>query len=581
MTENKCALDWNDAECERGGFSLIGQFISEKQVNVTTFRKMIAKIWNVKHKVEISEEKDNAFVFSFGKKEEYDRVWRDSPWAFDGCLLNLRPWTKLLTVEEVRMNKCLYWVQIHNIPKEAMTKKNIVRMGTMVGEVICFEEPRIDDCNVRSFGRIRVEVDLQKPLKAGFWLDRPGDLGRIWAKVKYEKLQSFCYGCGIVGHDVKKCKNEMAMSEVYPQVPMYSAELRVNPVRAIAAVIMIREGEYDSVQMGSARESTSLKEHVDNGKAKGKNIMQAVTQQGSTGSEGALSVNSPEEKTNEAKILSESGPSGEKADATSPLRRHKGRAYNREESKGKMVNRACRKIDFNIGLENMDEAHETNEIRRMGMANLGPGRGGPKCKEVVKEEISHGPNCEYPCRVSEPQKVPTQISDVRSEGEGQSSTKTTEETRMIMSKSPYFVELPEESEESSGDMNRMKMSPRIEEVSPPRKPTLLQLTYEKVLVSKLERVNLKRTAEEGWEESEMCRIKRNKLEIIEERVPKLKEPKVITRGRKISPKKKKVGKGRAITKVLKLVEVPVRQLTNVELISEGLGGLPSKTTKEP
>ena len=140
MEENKCAIDWEDAENKKGGFSLIGKLVSTKQVNVSIFRRMIVRIWNLKEKIEISDEKDNSFVFHFGNKEEYERVLRDSPWAFDGCLLNLRPWTELITVNEVLMDKCLYWVQIHNIPKEAMTKKNIVAMGSMIGEVICFEE---------------------------------------------------------------------------------------------------------------------------------------------------------------------------------------------------------------------------------------------------------------------------------------------------------------------------------------------------------------------------------------------------------------------------------------------------------
>ena len=133
-----------------------------------------------------------------------------------------------------------------------------------------------------------MEVDLLKPLKAGFWLKRPSGLGKIWANVRYEKLQNICYHCGIVGHDFKNCIQEKRMSEHNSLLPMFTAELRVNPMRAIAPVIMIREGEYDSVQMEAARESQSTRKSVEESEgSKNVTVRKVVTQQGSTWTGGA------------------------------------------------------------------------------------------------------------------------------------------------------------------------------------------------------------------------------------------------------------------------------------------------------
>ncbi|XP_028801116.1 uncharacterized protein LOC114756347 [Neltuma alba] len=45
---NECELDWEDEDCKKGGFSLVGKLVSSKQVNLPTFRKMIVRIWRLK-----------------------------------------------------------------------------------------------------------------------------------------------------------------------------------------------------------------------------------------------------------------------------------------------------------------------------------------------------------------------------------------------------------------------------------------------------------------------------------------------------------------------------------------------------
>lgn len=36
--DSNCRLDWDDAECRKGGFSLVGKIVSTKQVNVMAFK---------------------------------------------------------------------------------------------------------------------------------------------------------------------------------------------------------------------------------------------------------------------------------------------------------------------------------------------------------------------------------------------------------------------------------------------------------------------------------------------------------------------------------------------------------------
>ena len=59
----------------------------------------------------------------------------------------------------------------------------------------------------KRFIRVKVGVDVNSPLPTGFPMDRT-PLPVLWIPFKYEKLGSLCYGCGILGHDVKNCPNK-------------------------------------------------------------------------------------------------------------------------------------------------------------------------------------------------------------------------------------------------------------------------------------------------------------------------------------------------------------------------------------
>ncbi|PON84033.1 Zinc knuckle CX2CX4HX4C [Trema orientale] len=55
----------------------------------------------------------------------------------------------------------------------------------------------------RSF-RIKVEVELGKPLLAGFFLKNEFGVPQ-WIQLKYEKLGNFYYKCGLIDHEEKDC----------------------------------------------------------------------------------------------------------------------------------------------------------------------------------------------------------------------------------------------------------------------------------------------------------------------------------------------------------------------------------------
>ena len=52
--------------------------------------------------------------------------------------------------------------------------------------------------------RIRVEIPIDKPLRRGGNIINAEGV-RCWLTFRYKRLSTFCYICGLIGHDDKHC----------------------------------------------------------------------------------------------------------------------------------------------------------------------------------------------------------------------------------------------------------------------------------------------------------------------------------------------------------------------------------------
>ena len=130
-------------------------------------------------------------------------VERSGPWNFENNLLLLCRWRKGLSSANISFTHSPFWVQVWGLPFENMTEEVGWVIGSKMGHVLEVDRRSWLDEQAK-FMRIKVEIPIDKPLRRGGYIANE-EGGRNWVTFKYERLPTFCFNCGILGHDNRHC----------------------------------------------------------------------------------------------------------------------------------------------------------------------------------------------------------------------------------------------------------------------------------------------------------------------------------------------------------------------------------------
>ena len=154
--------------------------------------------------------------------------------------------------------------------------------------------------------RIHIKFDVLKPLKKMINLKKPKGEGMIQVTIRYERLPTYCFQCGMLGHGEKFCRLNYATKEGV-NVRNYGPELRALPRRAAqlrigekwlkAALVML------TIEDGKAKISPPSGDDMDcGGNRENSNV-------GSDGEQkGAITIRGPHEDGNGKKVEPTSAP---------------------------------------------------------------------------------------------------------------------------------------------------------------------------------------------------------------------------------------------------------------------------------
>jgi hypothetical protein len=191
-------------QVQHGAFSLLGQLLSPKPMNSQTVRDTLQHAWKFALPLSFAVVGHHKYLFGISNQEHIQSILDQGPWNVRGSLLLLKPWSPDLALDEVNLNLCPFWVQVHGLPCQNMAAVNAVIIAQRLGKILAVDHHDAKGLICQPFLRFRVELDTSQPLLSGFHLPRTGR-DPLWISFRYERLGDYCTLCGLIGHKRTQC----------------------------------------------------------------------------------------------------------------------------------------------------------------------------------------------------------------------------------------------------------------------------------------------------------------------------------------------------------------------------------------
>ncbi|XP_073152582.1 uncharacterized protein [Henckelia pumila] len=178
---------------------LVGKVFSAKVINRETFRVQMPRILQAKNSVKIKVIGENLLFLDFASMTDRRRALMDGPWTFFKDLIVFKAPMGLQKSTDMVFDEIPVWVQCHNVPLAFMQDSIIRNIAEGIGRVIEIDSEEDGRCSGK-FARVRVILDITKPLRQGIWVKTENMMEEICILLLYERLPNFCFKCGRLGH---------------------------------------------------------------------------------------------------------------------------------------------------------------------------------------------------------------------------------------------------------------------------------------------------------------------------------------------------------------------------------------------
>ena len=185
-------------------FAFVGKLLALKTQNSYYVRSTIMSAWSFATPLTMKILEPSKFLFTVLQESHYHHLISQRPWNIKGSLLLLQPWSSELAIDEVKLQFCAFWVQVHNLPMQFMTTTNAIRIGKGIGKILELDHNNSSGLISRPFIRFKIEINTFLPLASGFFMPCEETKPR-WIAFKYERLDEYCFSCGLIGHVKKFC----------------------------------------------------------------------------------------------------------------------------------------------------------------------------------------------------------------------------------------------------------------------------------------------------------------------------------------------------------------------------------------
>lgn len=167
---------------QEAGFRLLGRIISPNPPSLVTVCEFLLQAWKFANPFTVDLLPGDRFLFTVSSEILVDKIMDNGPWNVKGALMVVKPWPPELSIDEVDLSSCAFWVQVHGLPFQNLTAVNAIKIGKFISiKVLDVENGDLEGIIAHHHLRIRLLLNVLQPLIPGFFLPRL-DLPSIWIR---------------------------------------------------------------------------------------------------------------------------------------------------------------------------------------------------------------------------------------------------------------------------------------------------------------------------------------------------------------------------------------------------------------
>ncbi|KAL8462316.1 hypothetical protein ACS0TY_032575 [Phlomoides rotata] len=203
VTDDIVVLEEDSQKCTAAAsLYLVGHVLTRKSFNAFGFLETMKRAMNPSKGFTVKEIGPNLFSFQFRSTGDLLEIRKREPWHFEKNLLMLKTLEADEQPSKASFSSANFWIRIYDLPLSVISENNIRSIASRAGEVLEIDPLSLEGLS-RSI-RVRIRLDVTKPLKQGMTVARKND-SPIWVPFKYERLSSLCFFCGMLGHMKREC----------------------------------------------------------------------------------------------------------------------------------------------------------------------------------------------------------------------------------------------------------------------------------------------------------------------------------------------------------------------------------------
>jgi hypothetical protein len=206
-------LGWSDGK-KAGVVAVqaLGKLLSEKPAHVEGLEDSLGRVWCPLKGTDCKVMRDNLFMFTFKQESGKRKALLEGPWKVGNDLLVMEDFDPEKSLDEYEFGTTPIWVRVLKLPLGMMNRKTGERLGNQIGEYMDVDVGE-DDMAAGEYLRIKVRINLANPIMRGVTVQLGDNRRERLCPLEFEFLPKFCFTCGIIGHEDKACKIQLATGE--------------------------------------------------------------------------------------------------------------------------------------------------------------------------------------------------------------------------------------------------------------------------------------------------------------------------------------------------------------------------------